>query len=193
MTVSATPAASLTPMEAFPPEPELEHEQSELNIPLLVDGEVQEMLRLTSLLKMNRGTPITNAAGYRQFEFEITEWEVAGFSEVLGEWVTITLADTPQPRSVCVSQTAGVDYPAIITYSAVYDVYVGKQRTEANVTGLGVGVDVMTIPPRNHVHFQKAFGLGEGVEAINGQCQAMETVLPDNWEEMAAEFRSYRA
>lgn len=181
------------PAESFPPEPELEFERSELSLPLVVDGEVKETVRLTSLLKMDRSAPVLNAAGVRQFEFQISEWEAAGFSEVLGDWVQITLSpDTPQPKSVCVAQQRGADYPAIIVYNAVMDVYVGKRLVDPQYVGLAVGVDVEQIPPRNHVHFQKAFDLGPGMYIMAASCAAMSTMEPEEWETKAAEFRKLR-
>ncbi|GAA1767368.1 hypothetical protein [Luedemannella helvata] len=182
------------PMEAFPPEPELEHERSELSLPLVVDGEVKEVIRMESLLKMQRSAPVLNAAGVRQFEFIIVEWEVAGFCETLGDWVQITLSpNIPQPKSVCVSQQHGSDYPAIIVYNAIMDVYLGKRLVDPQYVGLAVGADVMQIPPRNHVHFQKAFNLGEGLDIMSASCATMASMPPEEWETKATEFRRLRA
>jgi hypothetical protein len=180
-------------MESFPPEPEMEFERSELSLPLVVDGEVKETLRLTSLLKMNRSAPVLNAAGVAQFEFSIVEWEAAGFSEVLGDWVQITLSPgIPQPKSVCVAQQRGADYPAIIVYNAIMDVYVGKRLADPQYVGIAVGVNVDQIPPRNHVHFQKAFELGPGMNIMAAVCATMSSLPPQEWETKAAEFRRLR-
>jgi hypothetical protein len=181
------------PSESFPPEPETEHERSELSLPLVVDGEVKETLRLVSLLKMERSAPAVNAAGVSQFEFAIVEWEAAGYSEVLGDWVQITLSPgVPQPKSVCVAQQRGSDYPAIIVYNAVMDVYLGKRLVDPQYVGLAVGVDVVQIPPRNHVHFQKAFNLAEGIDILAAGCTSMITMSATDWETKAAEFRGLR-
>jgi len=191
--MSITTEVVQRPMESFPPEPELEHERSELSLPLVVDGEVKETIRLVSLLKMARSAPVLNAAGVRQFEFIIVEWEAAGYSEVLGDWVQITLSpDVPQPKSVCVAQQHDADYPAIIVYNAVMDVYLGKRLADPHYVGLAVGVDVTQIPPRNHVHFQKAFNLGDGLDIMAAVCTAMSSMEPEEWERKAAEFRKLR-
>jgi len=176
----------------FPPVADVEFQQSELNIPIVSGGEVKEILKMTAVLRLDRGAPVTNAGGHRQFEFAIEQWEVAGFSETFGEFVTITLSDTPQPRSLAIAQQAGNDYPAIIVYNAIFDVYVGKRRVAEKVTGLGVGVDAYEVPPRVNIQFQKAFPLGGGIEASAGAC-AEETALNEgDFQAKVDEFRQLR-
>jgi hypothetical protein len=187
------PTPTPTTQPEFPPNAQTEYEESELSIPVVANGEVKETLKLTGLLRMERGEPITNAAGYRQFEFTIAQWECAGYSDYLKEWVTISLSDGPQPRSVCLANQQNADYPAMIVYNAIFDVYAGKAKVSPGTTGLGVGADVEQIPPRNHVHFQKAFPLGNGVETIAGTCADMATMSAADFERRAAEFRAYRS
>lgn len=192
--MTTTPDVVRRPEEAFPPDPELEHERSELVLPLVVDGEVKEILHLVSLLKMDRSAPVLNAAGVSQFEFKIVEWEAAGYSEILGDWVQITLSPgVPQPKSVCVANQRDEDYPATIVYNAVMDVYLGKRLVDPQFVGLAVGVGVTQIPPRNHVHFQKCFSLSDDVMLTAAGCVAMQTMPPEEWEEKAAEFRTLRS
>ncbi|MEO5876964.1 MAG: hypothetical protein ABIQ26_18365 [Streptosporangiaceae bacterium] len=177
----------------FPPVAELEFQQSELSIPILADGEVKEIVKMSAVLRLDRGAPVTNAGGHRQFEFSIEQWEVAGYSEFLGEWMTITLSDTPQPRSLAIAQQATSDYPAIIVYNAVFDVYVGKRIVASQVTGLGVGVDAYEIPPKVNIQFQKAFSLGLNIEASAGACAEEAKLTVGEFTAMAEEFRALRA
>jgi hypothetical protein len=192
--MSITTEVVTRPNEAFPPEAATEYERSELTLPLIVDGEVKEVLHLVSLLRMERSAPVLNPGGVSQFEFLIAEWEVAGYSEILGEWLQITLTpDVPQPKSVCVATQRDVDYPAVIVYNAVMDVYLGKRLVIPRYIGLAVGMNVMEIPPRSHVHFQKTFNLAEHIDIMGLTCAAMSSMDPAEWEEKAREFRALRA
>jgi len=183
----------LAPQTEFPPVPGTEYQRSELNIPIVADGDVKEVLKMTAVLQLDRGAPVTNAGGHRQFEFAIETWEVAGYSEFLSEWVTITLSDTAQPRSLAIAQTAAADYPAIIVYNAIFDVYVGKRLVAERVTGLGVGVEAYEVPPRVGIQFQKAFPLGPGIEASAGACAEEASLRDEQFTALADEFRNLRA
>ncbi|HKS99911.1 MAG TPA: hypothetical protein VJT31_10305 [Rugosimonospora sp.] len=176
----------------FPPVPGIEYQRSELNIPIVANGEVKEIVKMTAVLELDRGAPVTNAGGHRQFEFAIKTWEVAGYSEFLQEWVTITLSSTPQPRSLAIAQTAAADYPAIIVYNAIFDVYVGRRQVAAQVTGLGVGVEAYEVPPSVSIQFQKAFPLGEGIEASAGACDEEASLTVEEFRAQAAEFTAIR-
>jgi hypothetical protein len=183
----------LAPQTEFPPVPGTEYQRSELNIPIVVDGEFKEVLKMTAVLELDRGAPVTNAGGHRQFEFAIKTWEVAGYSEFLSEWVSITLSDVQQPRSLAIAQTASEDYPAIIVYNAIFDVYVGKRLVAGQVTGLGVGVEAYEVPPRVGIQFQKAFPLGPGIEASAGICAEEASLREEQFMAVAEEFRNLRA
>lgn len=169
----------------------LEWERSQLIVPVYLEGKHTEDLKMDAFLKLKRGPAITNAGGYRQFEFEILVWEVHGYSEAMGGDVTFTLSKVPQPRSVCISTTKEADYPALIVYNAFYDVYMGKDLILANQTGLGVGMEVTEIPPRTHVHFQKAISFGP-VATEAGECIAMRSMDEDAFEAEVARIKAIR-
>jgi hypothetical protein len=189
----ATPlTVNPTPQTQFPPIAEVEYQQSTLTIPIIANGDVKEFVKMTAALQLDRGAPVTNGGGHRQFEFAIATWEVAGFSEFLGEWITITLSDTPQPRSLAIAQQAGADYPATIVYNAIFDVFVGKRLVAEKVTGLGVGVDAYEVPPKVSIQFQKAFPLGPGIEATAGACDEEAKLTQDDFTMMADKFRGLR-
>ncbi len=169
----------------------LEWERSQLIVPVYLEGKHVEDLTMDAFLKLQRGPAITNAGGYRQFEFEILVWEVHGHSEAIGGDVTFTLSKVPQPRSVCIATTKEADYPALIVYNAFYDVYLGKDLILDNQTGLGVGMDVMEIPPRTHVHFQKAVSFGP-VATEAGGCVAMRSMDEAAFEAEVARIKAIR-
>lgn len=168
--MSETLSTRTSEQRSFPAAAEREYVEAELSIPLAVDGEVKEILKLTSLITFDRDEPITNASGYRQLQFQIAEWEVGGYSDLLGEWVTFTLADTVQPQSLVLASTLESDFPASVVYSSIFDVYVGKRLVAEKVSGLGIGNDLESLPPTKSVHWQKTFTLGGGVETMPGAC-----------------------
>jgi hypothetical protein len=169
----------------------LEWERSTLLIPVYLEGKHVEDMKMDAFLKLKRGPAFTNAGGYRQFEFEILVWEVHGHSTTIGGDVTFTLSKVPQPRSVCISTTKESDFPAVIVYNAFYDVYLGRERILENQTGLGVGMDVTEIPPRTHVHFQKAISFGP-VATEAGACVAMQSMDEAAFEAEVARIRAIR-
>ncbi|HEX3960742.1 MAG TPA: hypothetical protein VHZ03_29670 [Trebonia sp.] len=177
----------------FPPVAEVEFQQSTLSIPIVANGDVKEVVKMTAVLRLDRGAPVTNAGGHRQFEFAIETWEVAGYSEFLGEWITITLSDSAQPRSLAIAQQAGADYPATIVYNAIFDVFVGKRMVAEKVTGLGVGVNAYEVPPKVNIQFQKAFPLGQNIDAVAGACAEEAKIDPNLFMSMADEFRALRS
>ncbi|MFD6076307.1 hypothetical protein ACFWG5_12085 [Streptomyces hydrogenans] len=195
MSEQLAPSSTQELSREFPAVAEREYVEAQLSIPMAVDGEIKEILKLTSLISFDRDEPITNSAGYRQFQFVISEWEVGGFSELLNEWVTFTLSDCVQPQSVMMASTTEADFPASVIYSSIFDVYVGKRRVAEMVSGLGIGNDVTTVPPTNTVNWQKTFTLGGGVETMPGACTCMSASSTPSAEftERMAQFRAVRS
>ena len=168
--------------DAFPDFEEVEYEKSTLTLPLHSHGRFVEELRLDALLQLRRFEP-REVLGRRQFEFKIEKWEVAGKSEKLRCSFGFKLSDGPQPKSLCIADQPSADYPAIIIYNAIYDIYVRGECVLRNQTGLGVGVGVTEIPPRGiTVSFQKPFGV-EALEVRAGDCKAMAPLSESEWIE----------
>ncbi len=128
----------------FPDRAEVEYEHSIITIPLVLEGETQpaEVLKLDAFMRLVRGTPVRNGLGYRQVEFSIDAWELYGYSKVLDAYFTFRLSDTAKPKSLVVSLQKNGDYPAMIVYDAIYDVYlndvkiIDKQPGVAFATGV---------------------------------------------------------
>jgi hypothetical protein len=176
---------------SFPDFEETEYEGSVLRMPVYQDGKLVETLALRALLKVDRYVP-TTVLGHRQFEFLIREWEVIGKSKAFGGWLSYNLSDTPQPKSVCRAVNADSDYPALIVYCALYDLYLNSKRVYANVPGLGIGKDVTEIPPRGiPVGFQKPFASG-GLVVEAGMCTEMFSLGIDEYNAEVAEIRALR-
>lgn len=177
--------------DQFPPEPEMEFERSQIEIPLLKDGVVVEQLVFAAILRLDRGAPFTNSHGYRQFEFKIVEWELSTYCETFGGTISFTLGKNPQPKSLCLSMQQESDYPAMIVYNAIFDVYLDGFRVLPKQTGLGVGMNVMEVPPRVHVHFQKTLEFGEWIFA-GGECLQMASMSMYDLEQKSAEISRSR-
>jgi len=150
--------------KSFPEKGEIEYEHSIITIPITLEGETQpaEVLKLDAFMRLVREKPVRNGLGYRQFEFTIDAWELYGYSKVLNANITFKLADTVKPKSLGVSLQKNKDYPAMIVYNAIYDVYFNDVKVISQQPGVAFATGVMEIPPRNiTVAFQKPFNLKE--------------------------------
>jgi hypothetical protein len=149
---------------AFPPQGEIEYEHSIITIPLILEGETEpaEVLKLDAFMKLVRGKPVRNGLGYRQVEFYIDAWELYGYSKVLDAYFTFKVSDVVRPKSLVVSLQKERDYPALIVYNAIYDVYLNDVKIIDKQAGVAFATGVMEIPPRNiTVAFHKPFSLSE--------------------------------
>ncbi|MEM7048321.1 MAG: hypothetical protein AAF604_01625 [Acidobacteriota bacterium] len=155
-----------TPMVAgaagFPEYAETEYEQSIITIPIFAGEDMEnpvEILKLTAFMRLERELPKRNGLGHRQIEFTIADWELYGYSEFLDADITFKLSDVPvQPKSLVISLTEENDYPAMIIYNAIYDIYIGQKRVAKNKPGVAFAKNVYEIPPRNiSVAFSKPF------------------------------------
>lgn len=156
------PAASAEDKKPkFPPYPEVEYERSVIRIPVEAPGDskTREIVELTAFMKLEREAPVRNTIGYRQFEFTIREWELFGYSETLGAHVSFAASkDVVQPKSLAVALQKNSDYPALIVYNAIYDVFLDGRKIISQMPGVAMARGVMEIPPRNiTVAFQKPF------------------------------------
>lgn len=169
---------SITPGGEFPGYPEVEYERSVIRIPLRFgnDTEPREIVELTAFMKLEREAPVRNTIGYRQFEFTIREWELFGYSEVLGAHLSFAASmEAVQPKSLCVALQKEADYPALIVYNAIYDIYLDGRKLVSQRPGVAMARGVVEIPPRNiTVAFQKPFAAHrpefEMAEKQHGDC-----------------------
>lgn len=177
----------------FPNYEETEYEQSVITIPIYAGNrEPVEILKLNAFMRLERELPTRNGLGHRQLEFTIADWELYGYSEFLDADVTFKLSDVPvQPKSLVVALTERSDYPAMIVYNAIYDIYIGQKLVAKNRPGVAFAKNVYEIPPRNiSVAFSKPFSLPgdftlnaaaadrvRKIEASNKAAQAQGTKL----------------
>jgi hypothetical protein len=196
----------------FPPQGEIEYEHSIITIPLILEGESQpaEVLKLDAFMRLVRGTPVRNGLGYRQVEFYIDAWELYGYSKVLDAYITFKVSDTVRPKSLVVSLQKDRDYPAMIVYNAIYDVFLNDVKIIDKQPGVAFATGVMEIPPRNiTVAFHKPFSLssarradkaldaklGEVVPSIEfdaGTCEDMTQITREQFNEGLRDAGQYR-
>lgn len=209
----------------FPRYPEVEYERSVIRIPVRFPGEAKprEIVELTAFMKLERDAPVRNTIGYRQFEFTIREWELFGYSESLGSHLSFAASqDVIQPKSLCVALQKTSDYPALIVYSAIYDVFLDGRKIISKMPGVAMARGVMEIPPRNiTVAFQKPFAISRQALALHkaggnisvekhhcddlpidpndpycidsGNCEDMSTITQEEFASGVKEARAIRA
>lgn len=144
----------------FPKHGEVEFEHSIITIPIILHGETEpaEVLKLDAFMRLIREPAVRNGLGYGQFEFVIDAWELYGYSKVLDAYITFKLSDTVKPKSIGVALQKNKDYPGMIVYNAIYDLYLDDVKVGENLAGVAFATGVMEIPPRNiTVAFNKPF------------------------------------
>jgi hypothetical protein len=86
------------------------------------EGREVDVMAFDAYMRLLREPPVRNALGLRQFEFYIDACELTNtYSKGLNADVTFTLSGTVQPKSACIAHQRDSDYPALIVYSAIYD------------------------------------------------------------------------
>ena len=154
------------PQKAFPEKAEVEYERSVIRIPFYLKGKAKaeatrdiDIMVFDAYMRLIREKPIRNGIGFKQFEFFIDAWELSNtYSKGLNANITFTLSDTEQPKSICVARQRESDYPAMIVYNAIYDIYLGKEKLLEKQPGTAYATPVWEIPPRNvTVAFEKPF------------------------------------
>jgi hypothetical protein len=186
--------------QAFPPQGQVEYERSVIRIPFQLkrpaageEGRNVDVMAFDAYMRLLRMEPTVNGLGLRQFEFFIDAWELTNtYSKGLNADVTFTLSDTAQPRSLCIALQREADYPAIIFYSAIYDIYLGNERILERQPGVAVATPVREIPPRNvTVAFEKPFD-SELFSFAAGTCEGMRSITADEFEAGAVQARRIR-
>lgn len=179
----------------FPEYAEVEYERSVITIPLHLRSEERpvDVMSFDAYMRIIREAPIRNSIGYRQFEFLIDAWELTNvYSKGLDANVTITLSKTVQPKSICIALQRQSDYPAIIVYNAIYDVYLDRERVVHNQPGVAFATGVREIPPRNvTVAFEKPYE-SERFWFGSGCCTGMRSITAEEFERGATQGRSFR-
>jgi hypothetical protein len=185
--------------ESFPENAEIEFERSVIRIPFYLKDKAArpergaDIMVFNAFMRLIREAPIRNGLGLRQFEFYIDQWELSNTrSEGLNGDITFTLSDVVQPKSLCIAQQRESDYPAMIIYNAIYDVYVGSERVITNQPGTAFAAPVWEIPPRNvTVAFEKPFE-SDMFSFSAGTCEGMTPTFPEEFESGVLEAQRVR-
>jgi hypothetical protein len=176
--------------KSFPTDGEIEYERSVIRIPFTLKGREEterrrvDVMSFDAYMRILRLPAFRNGLGLRQFEFYIDAWELSNtFSQGLNTDITFTLnEDAVQPKSVCTAQQRDSDYPAMIVYNAIYDVYVGRERIITAQPGTAVATPVWSTPPRNvTVAFEKPFD-SDNFAFSAGTCEGMRGITSEEFE-----------
>jgi hypothetical protein len=174
--------------EEFPEEAEIEYERSVIRIPFYLKraskkGRNVDVMNFDAYMRLIREVPIRSALGVRQFEFFIDGWELTNtYSEGLNADVTFSLSDAVQPKSICIALQRDADYPAMIIYNAIYDIYLGSERILEGQPGTAFASPVWEIPPRNvTVAFEKPFE-SDLFSFSAGCCEGMRSIDRKEYE-----------
>jgi hypothetical protein len=186
--------------KSFPADGEIEYERSVIRIPFTLKGQAVtqrrkvDVMSFDAYMRILREPAFRNGLGLRQFEFFIDAWELSNtYSQSLNADITFTLnEDAVQPKSVCTALQRQSDFPAMIVYNAVYDVYVGRERVITAQPGTAIATPVSSIPPRNvTVAFEKPFS--SDVFAFSaGTCEGMRGISAEEFAVGAREGRRAR-
>lgn len=164
-----------------------------------------ELVKLDAYMRLCREEPVVNELGFREMRFTIEKWELFGRSNLYD--ADIVFSATPgvvQPKSLAFAPKMAVpreclgagaftprcrrlfdnptelsrsDFPALIVYSAIYDVYVNEKKIVSQEPGVAMARGAMQIPPTGiTVAFQKPIDIPGVIKICPGTCAGMVTI-----------------
>lgn len=164
-----------------------------------------ELVKLDAYMRLCREEPVINELGFREMRFTIEKWELFGRSNLYD--ADIVFSATPgvvQPKSLAfapkmavpreclgagaftpkcrklldnVTELSRSDFPALIVYNAIYDVYVNDKKIVSQEPGVAMARGAMQIPPTGiTVAFQKPIDIPGVIKICPGTCAGMVTI-----------------
>lgn len=164
-----------------------------------------ELVKLDAYMRLCREEPVVNELGFREMRFTIEKWELFGRSNLYD--ADIVFSATPgvvQPKSLAfapkmavprecmgagaftpkcrklldnVTELSRSDFPALIVYNAIYDVYVNEKKIVSQEPGVAMARGAMQIPPTGiTVAFQKPIDIPGVIKICPGTCSGMVTI-----------------
>jgi hypothetical protein len=165
-----------------------------------------EVVKMDAYMRLCREPPVINELGFREVRFTIETWELFGHSNLYnGDLVFSASEGVVQPKSLAFSMNTAVpakcqganaskppcsneewkrnraevgknDYPAMIIYNAIYDVWLNDKKIVSQEPGIAMARGVLQIPPTGiTVAFQKPIETPE-VKICPGTCNGMVTI-----------------
>jgi len=114
----------------------------------------QEEVMLTSIMELRRGNPYKHTSGVRSIDVQIKEWRARGYSKLMGKTIEYRLSKAAtQPASSVMAASAERDFPAQMTFNAVFDVYIDEKPALQGLAGTATSSGLMSIPPRGNDTF----------------------------------------
>ena len=164
-----------------------------------------ELVKLDAYMRLCREEPVLNELGFRELRFPIEKWELFGHSKLYDADIVFSAtpgivqpkslafaaqsavpkeclgakADTPRCRQLLdkVTDLSKKDFPALIVYNAIYDVYVNDKKIVSQEPGVAMARGAMQIPPTGiTVAFQKPLDIPGVIKICPGTCSGMKTI-----------------
>ena len=166
-----------------------------------------ELVKLDAYMRLCRETPVINELGFRELRFTIETWELFGHSKLYDADIIFTASPgVVQPKSLAFSTKSAVpkecqgrgansarcrseawkgnftelsrnDFPAMIIYNAIYDIYVNDKKIVSQEPGIAMARGAMQIPPTGvTVAFQKPIDVPGVIKICPGTCSGMVTI-----------------
>lgn len=163
LSILVVPSAAWAQPDCDFPEPGPMTMESKIKLLLFVDGTLVEGTLFDSTLTVELFEPFTNSQGFRQQDFKVTAWDAVGFSDFVGRNITFVASPgVPQPLSTVVAQTTACDFPAALTFRAIYDADIEGLTMLTQLDGTAAGI-VNTLPPGEaDLSVLKSFSFSDG-------------------------------
>ena len=131
----------------------------------------REDILLSSSMELSRGMPYSLASGRRAIDVQIRDWRARGTSRLLGKAIEYRLSPgVAQPGSAVIAEGAGSDFPATMTFNALFDVYIGDELIMREMNGTARATGLTSIPPRG----DDVFAVNKPFEVAQYAMEAVE-------------------
>lgn len=110
-------------------------------------GETED-LALSTMMKLRRSKPVRSNSGIRIVSVDLLTWSSKGYSPMLQKTIEYKLSrGVLQNKSIIEGNSVDSDFPASMTFNALFDVYVGRQLVASGISGTARANNLSRIPP----------------------------------------------
>jgi len=108
----------------------------------------KEQIALVTIMKLKSGHPYRMKDGKRRIDVRIKRWGAKGYSPFLDSTIEYRLSkDVDKPISYVESKSKEEDFPASMTFNAIFDVFVDGKKVISETEGTARAERLMRIPP----------------------------------------------
>jgi hypothetical protein len=107
-----------------------------------------EDLALSTMMKLRRAKPARSNSGNKIISVDLLTWSSKGYSPMLQNTIEYKLSrGVMQNKSIIEGHSANSDFPASMTFNALFDVYVGRRLVASGISGTARASNLSRIPP----------------------------------------------